>query len=158
MLWKLNTFLRSQFNLSQINNDFTVKVNTIPYLLVLNRKVCKSHKYPLILQWMCTMHWLNPIFFKITVVLYGVISNKLQKMQNRAARILTFSNYEVCLSVFLDELGWKMLDNAPTPRTESAKGSLHYRRDLLWNKTPLENTNLSSINYLKNFISWERLF
>ena len=99
------------------------------------------------------MHWLNPIFFKITVVLYGVISNKLQKMQNRAARILTFSNYEVCLSVFLDELGWEMLDNAPTPRTESAKGSLHYRRDLLWNKTPLENTNLSSLNYLKNFIS-----
>ena len=129
------------------------------YLLVLYRKVCKSHKYPLILQWMCTnMHWLNPIFFKITVVLYGVISNKLQKMQNRAARILTFSNYEVCLSVFLDELGWEMLDNAPTPRTESAKGSLHYRRDLLWNKTPLENTNLSGLNYLKNFISWERLF
>ena len=128
------------------------------YLLVLYRKVCKSHKYPLILQWMCTMHWLNPIFFKITVVLYGVISNKLQKMQNRAARILTFSNYEVCLSVFVDELGWEMLDNAPTPRTESAKGSLQYRRDLLWNKTPLENTNLSSLNYLKNFISWERLF
>ena len=74
-------------------------------------------------------------------------------MQNRAARILTFSNYEVCLSVFLDELGWEMLDNAPTPRTESAKGSLHYRRDFLWNKTPLENTNLSGLNYLKNFIS-----
>ena len=83
------------------------------------------------------MHWLNPIFFKITVVVYGVISNKLQKMQNRAARILTFSSYEVCLSVFLDELGWEMLDNAPTPRTESAKGSLHreeifFGTRLLW--------------------------
>ena len=118
------------------------------YLLVLYRKVCKSHKYPLILQWMCTMHWLNPIFFKITVVLYGVISNKLQKMQNRAARILTFSNYEVCVSVFWDELGWEMLDNVPHPELSLPKGAYTTEEiDLLWNKTPLENTNLSSLNY-----------
>ena len=100
------------------------------------------------------MHWLNPIFFKISVVLYGVISNKLQKMQNRAARILTFSNYEVCVSVFLDELGWEMLDNVPHPELSLPKGAYTTEEiDLLWNKTPLENTNLSSLNYLKNFIS-----
>ena len=32
---------------------------------------------------------------------------KLQKLQNRAARILTFSNYDVRSSVLLDELGGK---------------------------------------------------
>ena len=50
------------------------------------------------------------------MVLYGVISinkglaDKLQKMQNTAARNLTFSNYEVRSSVLLDELGWERLE------------------------------------------------
>ena len=35
------------------------------------------------------------------------LADKLQKMQNRAARILTFSNYEVRSSV---ELGWERLE------------------------------------------------
>ena len=34
-----------------------------------------------------------------------------QKMQNRAARILTFSNYEARSRVLLDELGWERLEN-----------------------------------------------
>ena len=38
------------------------------------------------------------------------LADKLQKMQNRAARILTFSNYEVRSSVLLDELGWERLE------------------------------------------------
>ena len=38
------------------------------------------------------------------------LADKLQKMQNRAARILTFSNYEVHSSVLLDELGWERLE------------------------------------------------
>ena len=98
---------------------------------------------------------------------------------NRAARILTFSNYEVCSSVLLDELGWERLEYVrleqlvvtmykihndlspsylrriftntsnvhshnlgnseliyyvPRPRNESAKGSVHYRGSVLWNK------------------------
>ena len=56
-------------------------------------------------------------------MLYGVISNKIQKMQTRAAQILTFSNYEVCLSVFLDELGWERLENAPDPELSLPKGA-----------------------------------
>ena len=36
-------------------------------------------------------------------------ADKLQKMQNRAAKILTFSKYEVRSSVLLDELGWERL-------------------------------------------------
>ena len=38
------------------------------------------------------------------------LADKLQKMENRAAGILTFSNYEVRLSVLLDELGWERLE------------------------------------------------
>ena len=34
------------------------------------------------------------------------LSDKLQKLQNRAARIITFSNYEIRSSELLDELGW----------------------------------------------------
>ena len=38
------------------------------------------------------------------------LADKLQKMQNRAARIFTFSNYEVRSRVLLDELGWERLE------------------------------------------------
>ena len=39
------------------------------------------------------------------------LSDKIQKLQNRAARILTFSNYETRSSVLLDGLGWERLEN-----------------------------------------------
>ena len=39
------------------------------------------------------------------------LSDKFQKLQNRAARILTFSNYETRSNVLLDELGWERLEN-----------------------------------------------
>ena len=40
------------------------------------------------------------------------LADKLQKMQNRAARILTFSGYDVRSSVLLaDELGSERLEN-----------------------------------------------
>ena len=122
---------------------------------------------------------------------------KLQKLQNRAAGILTFSNYDVRLSVLLDELGWERLENVrlkqlavtmykihnnlspsylrriftntsnvhshnlrnselnyyvPRPRTESAKGSLHYRGSVLWNKIPSEIRKLPSLNVFKTSI------
>ena len=38
------------------------------------------------------------------------LADKLQKLQNRAARILTISNYDVRSSVLLDELGWERLE------------------------------------------------
>ena len=122
------------------------------------------------------------------------LADKLQKLQNRAARILTFSNYEVRSSVLLDELGWERLEYVrlkqlavtmykihndlspsylrriftntsnvhshnlrnselnyyvPRPRTESAKGSLHYRGSVVWNEIPSEIRNLSSLNVFK---------
>ena len=104
------------------------------------------------------------------------LSDKFQKLQNRAARILTFSSYETRSRFLLDELGWERLENirhkqlammmykiynnlspsylrqiftntsnvhahnlrnseincyVPRPRTEYAKGSLHYRGSVL---------------------------
>ena len=37
----------------------------------------------------------------------------------------------------------------PRPRTESAKGSLHYRGSVVWNEIPSEIRNLSSLNVFK---------
>ena len=45
-----------------------------------------------------------------TLVLAVGLADKLQKLQNRVARILTFSNYDVRSSVLLDELGWERLE------------------------------------------------
>ena len=115
-------------------------------------------------------------------------------MENRAARILTFSNYEVRWSVLLDELGWERLEYVrlkqlavtmykihsdlspsylrriftntsnvhshnlrnselncyvPRPRTGSAKGSLHYRGSVLWNRIPSQIRSLASLNVFK---------
>ena len=121
---------------------------------------------------------------------------KTQKMQNKAPRILTLSNYEVRSSVLLDQFRWKRLEYVrpcvrqlavtmykihnnlslsylmriftntlnvhshnlrnsefnyyvPRPRTESAKGSLHYRGSVLWNKIPSEIRKLPSLNVFK---------
>ena len=146
----------SQFKLSQINNDFTVKVNNTTLERVIKHKS---------------------------------LAGKLQKMQNKAPRILTLSNYEVRSSVLLDEFRWKMYNisltmykihnnlslsylmriftntsndvhshnlrnselnyDVPRPRTESAKGSLHYRGSVLWNKIPSEIRKLPSLNVFK---------
>lgn len=38
------------------------------------------------------------------------LSDKLQKLQNRAARVVTFSGYEDCWSDLLDELGSEELE------------------------------------------------
>ena len=124
-------------------------------------------------------------------------------MQNRATRILTFSNYEVRSSVLLDELGWERLDYVrlnhlavtmykihnnffpsylrriftytsnvhshnlrnselnyyvPRPRTESAKGSLHYRGSVLLNKIPSQIRKLPSLNVFKTSVHGKDYF
>ena len=45
----------------------------------------------------------------ITVTLYGETAVILQKLQNRAARILTFSNYNADAEPLLERLAWKRL-------------------------------------------------
>ena len=133
------------------------------------------------------------------------LTDKLQKLQNRAARIVTFSSYENHPSDLLIELGWEKLElqrlkqlavlmykvhnfylsppyfcriftnvssihsynlrnsqsncYIPRPRTESAKGSLHYRLSVLWKRIPLEIRQRPNLNHFKiNFIQWERFF
>ena len=118
------------------------------------------------------------------------LSDKVQRLQNRTARILTFSSYETRSSVLLDELGWERLENmrytqlatimnkihnnlspsylrqiftntsnvhthnlrnsgincyVPRPRTEYAKGNLHYRGSVLWNKITWEIRHLPNV-------------
>ena len=41
------------------------------------------------------------------------------------------------------------LNYVPRPRTVSAKGSLHYRESVLWNKIPSENRKLPNLNVFK---------
>ena len=131
------------------------------------------------------------------------LSDKIQKLQNRAARILTFSNYETRSGVLLDELGWERLENkrlkqlamimykihnnlspsylrriftntsivhahnlrntgvncyVPRPRTEYAKGSLHYRESVLWNKIPSEIRHLPSLKLFKTSLNGKDYF
>ena len=38
------------------------------------------------------------------------LSNKLQKLQNRAARILTFSSYDTSADPLFEQLNWRRLD------------------------------------------------
>ena len=146
-------------------------------------------------------------YFNYCIAVWGNINkglaDKLQKMENRAARILTFSNYEVRSSVLLDELGWERLEYVrlkqlavtmykihnnlspsylrqiftntsnvhshslrnselnyyvPRPRTESAKGTLHYRGSVVWNKIPSEIRKLPSLNVFKTSVHGKDYF
>ena len=73
-------------------------------------------KYPLVLQsWNASappyhliQEWENT----------GIgIADKIQKLQNRAVIILTFSNYEVRSNVLLDELGSRRLETSRLKQT-----------------------------------------
>ena len=39
------------------------------------------------------------------------LADKLQKLQNRAARVLTFSGYDINADVLIDRLGWRKLSS-----------------------------------------------
>ena len=135
----------SQFKLSQINSDFTVKVNNTPLERVIKHKSL-GVQIDESLNWRPHIHTISKkisagiailrrvshfIPFDTRVNMYNALvmpyfnycgavwgninkglADKLQKLQNRAARILTFSNYDVRSSVLLDELGWERLEYA----------------------------------------------
>ena len=188
----------SKFNLSQIHNDFTVKVHNTPLARVNKHKYVGVHIDEFlnwrphinatskkisaglaILKRVSTNNALVMPYFNYCSTVWGNIgkglSDKFQNLQNGAARILTFSNYETRSSILLDELGWERLENishkqlammvftntsnvhahnlrnseinccVPRPRTEYAKGSLHYRGSVLWNKIPSEIRHMPSL-------------
>ena len=59
------------------------------------------------------MPWYNLILITVRSIVWGncgkTLSEKLQKMQNRAARILTSSFYNADARYLLQQLGWKEL-------------------------------------------------
>ena len=77
------------------------------------------------------------------------LADKLQKLQNRAARILTFSNYDVRSSVLLDELGWERLEYAVTMYKIHSNLSPSYLRRIFTNTSNVHSHNLgnSELNY-----------
>ena len=76
-------------------------------------------------------------------------------MQNRAARILIFSNYEVRSSVLLDELGWERLEYVRLKQLAVTMYKIHnnlspsYLRQIFTNTSNVHSHNLrnSELNY-----------
>ena len=133
----------NKFKLSQIHNDFTVKVHNTPlekvnkhkYLGVyidetpnwrphVNSTSKKISAGLAILKRVSTiafdtrLNMYNALvmpYFNYCSTVWGNISkglsDKFQKLQNRAARILTFSGYETRSRVLFDEFGWERLEN-----------------------------------------------
>ena len=76
-------------------------------------------------------------------------------MKNRAARILTFSNYDVRSSVLLDELGWERLEYVRLKQLAVTMYKIHnnlspsYLRRIFTNTSNVHSHNLrnSELNY-----------
>ena len=92
-------------------------------------------------------------------------SNKLQKLQNRAARILTFSSYDTSADPLFEQLNWKRLDTQRQIQVATMVyksihglapeylGSLFTKYDPPYNLRNSENklaVPLPRINFLKN--------
>ena len=83
------------------------------------------------------------------------LADKLQKLQNRAARILTFSNYDVRSSVLLDELAWERLEYVRLKQLAVTMYKIHnnlspsYLRRIFTNTSNVHSHNLSNseLNY-----------
>ena len=54
-------------------------------------------------------HYFN-YFFTVWWNIGIGLADKIQNFKNRAARIITFSNYEISSNVLLDELGWERFE------------------------------------------------
>ena len=83
------------------------------------------------------------------------LADTLQTLQNRAARILTFSNYDVRSSVLLDELGWDRLEYVTLKQFAVTMYKIHnnlspsYLRRIFTNTSNVHSHNLrnSELNY-----------
>ena len=83
------------------------------------------------------------------------LADKLQKLQNRAAKILTFSNYDVRSSVLLDKLGWERLEYVRLKQLAVTMYKIHnnlspwYLRGIFTNTSNVHSHNLrnSELNY-----------
>ena len=178
----------SQFKLSQIISEFTVKVNNTPLQRVIKHKSlgvqideslnwrphintiskkistgiailkCLSHFIPLDTRVNMFKALVMPYFNYCSAVWGNInkgLADKLQKMQNRAATIFTFSNYEVRSSVLLDELGWERLEYVRLKQLAVTMYKIHnnlspsYLRRIFTNTSNVHSHNLrnSELNY-----------
>ena len=99
-------------------------------------------------------------YFNYCSAVWGNINKglayKLQKMQNRAAEMLTFSNYEVLSSVLLDELGWERLEYVRLKQDAMTMYKIHnnlspsYLKQIFTNTSNVHSHNLrnSELNYV----------
>ena len=120
----------SQFKLSQINSDFTVKVNNTHLERVIKHKSLgvQIDEYVRLKQLAVTMY---------------KIHNNLSPSYLR--RIFTNTSNVHSHNLTNSELNYYV----PRLRKESAKGSLQYRGSVLWNKIPSEIRKLPSLNVFK---------
>ena len=169
----------SQFKLSQINSDFTVKVNNTPLERVIKHKSL-GVQIDESLNWRPHIHTISKkisagiailrrvshfIPFDTRVNMYNALvmpyfnycgavwgninkglADKLQKLQNRAARILTFSNYDVRSSVLLDELGWERLEYVRLKQLAVTMYKIHNNLSPSYLRRIFTNTNIHSHN------------
>ena len=78
------------------------------------------------------------------------LADKLQKLQNRAARILTFSNYDAGSSVLLDELGWERLEYVRLKQLAAAMYKIHNNLSPSYPKRIFTNTSNVHSHNLRN--------
>ena len=102
------------------------------------------------------------------------MQTKIQKLQNRAARVLTYSNYDadagylfellyglapdyLCSKFKRRETAYNLRDsenklNVPLPRTNYYKNSFSYSGATLWNSLPREIRQAESLGLFKRLI------
>ena len=71
-------------------------------------------------------------------------------MQNRAARILTFSNYETRSSVLFDELGWERLENKRLKQLTMIMYKIHNNLSPSYRRRIFTNTSIVHAHNLRN--------
>ena len=116
-----NTFLERVIKHKSLGVQIDECLNWRPHINTISKKIfasiailkCVSHFIPFDTRVNMYNALVMP-YFNYCGAVWGNINkglaDKLQKLQNRAARILTFSNYDVRSSVLLDEFGWERLE------------------------------------------------
>ena len=111
----------SQLKLSQINDKFTDSLSWRPHIDAMSKKISAAlavlRRVSPIVPLKTRQNMYNALvisYFNYYSPVWGNIgkglSDKLQKLQNRAPRIFTFSSCENHSSDLLDELGWQKLE------------------------------------------------
>ena len=70
------------------------------------------------------------------------VAGKIQKLQNRAARVLTSASYDTSTDFLLAP---------PQPRTNYMKNSLSYSGAALWNSLPIEVRRAHTLSQFKTY-------